>query len=829
MRVLKRNGVYENVSFDKVLARIQKLSYGLDGVQPDEVAQKICARIHDGVETSELDEFTAMTCSTMTTVHPDYGVLAARVIVSNLQKNTPATFSEAIEKLYMCKDINGNSMPLVSDELYEIVQKHKNVIDAKIQNERDYLFDYFGYKTLERAYLQRVSGKIVERPQYMWMRVALGIHGNSIEEVFDMYDAMSQRLYTHATPTLFNAGTRHSQMSSCFLLEVKGDSIEGMYDSIKDCAMISKFAGGIGININKIRSRGSTIRGTNGKSTGTTPFLRVLNQTLLHVNQAGKRNGSAAVYMSPHHPDVFEFVALRRNTGAEEERCRDLFIALWIPDIFMRRVKENGNWSLFCPFEAPGLDDVYGADYDDLYTRYEQEGKAKRVIKAQDLWMEILKSQIETGGPYMLYKDACQKSNQSNLGVIKCSNLCSEILIYSSEKEYGVCNLASMVLPSFVETVNGVKQFNLEFFHNTVKKVVYNMDKVIDRNFYPTPETKRSNMRHRPIGIGIQGLADVYMMLRMPYESEAAAKLNRDISETMYHASLEASMEIAKKRTEMIYKYRKMDMFSPEAMNYLEYLSSNEEWGDGPKQWAFSKYPGAYTSFESSPAAKGILQFDMHGVTPQLYDFESLKENIKKYGLRHSLLIALMPTASTSQIMGYTESFEALTSNIYQRRTLAGEFTIINKYLIQDLMELGIWNKDMKDLIIAGDGSIQHIEIIPEEIRALYKTVWEISQKASIQQSADRTPYICHTQSLNLYMEDATFTKLTNMHFYGWSKGLKTGLYYLRTRPKAKTMAFTIDPKLMMAVEKAKQLASQEEAVAACRRDNPEGCLMCSA
>jgi ribonucleotide reductase alpha subunit len=602
-----------------------------------------------------------------------------------------------------------------------------------------------------------------------------------------------------------------------------------MYDSIKDCAMISKFAGGIGININKIRSRGSTIRGTNGKSTGTTPFLRVLNQTLLHVNQAGKRNGSAAVYMSPHHPDVFEFVALRRNTGAEEERCRDLFIALWIPDIFMRRVKENGNWSLFCPFEAPGLDDVYGADYDELYTRYEKEGKAKRVIKAQDLWMEILKSQIETGGPYMLYKDACQKSNQSNLGVIKCSNLCSEILIYSSEQEYGVCNLASMVLPSFVETVNGVKRFNLEFFHNTVKKVVYNMDKVIDRNFYPTPETKRSNMRHRPIGIGIQGLADVYMMLRMPYESEEAAKLNRDISETMYHASLEASMEIAKKRTEMIYKYRQMDMFSPEAMNYLGYLSSNEEWGDGPKQWAFSKYPGAYTSFESSPAATGILQFDMHGVTTQLYDFEPLKENIKKYGLRHSLLIALMPTASTSQIMGYTESFEALTSNIYQRRTLAGEFTIINKYLIQDLMELGIWNKDMKDLIIAGDGSIQHIEIIPEEIRALYKTVWEISQKASIQQSADRTPYICHTQSLNLYMEDATFTKLTNMHFYGWSKGLKTGLYYLRTRPKAKTMAFTIDPKLMMAVEKAKQLASQEEAVAACRRDNPEGCLMCSA
>ena len=811
MRVLKRNGIYENVSFDKVLARIQKLSYGLTGAQPDEVAQKICARIHDGVETSDLDEFTAMTCSTMTTVHPDYGVLAARVIISNLHKNTPTTFSEAIEKLYKCKDVNGNPMPLVSDELFKIVQKNGEQINTYIKNDRDYLFDYFGYKTLERAYLQRVNGKIVERPQYMWMRVALGIHGDDLDQVFDMYDAMSQRLYTHATPTLFNAGTRHSQMSSCFLLEVKGDSIEGMYDSIKDCAMISKFAGGIGMNINKIRSRGSTIRGTNGKSTGTTPFLRVLNQTLLHVNQAGKRNGSAAVYMSPHHPDVFEFVALRRNTGAEEERCRDLFIALWIPDIFMRRVKENGNWSLFCPFEAPGLDDVYSEEYDKLYTQYEKEGKAKRVIKAQDLWMEILKSQVETGGPYMLYKDACQKSNQSNLGVIKCSNLCSEILIYSSEKEYGVCNLASMVLPSFVETVNGVKKFNLAFLHNTVKKVVYNMDKVIDRNFYPTNETQRSNMNHRPIGIGIQGLADVYMMLRMPYESEAAAKLNRDISETMYHASLEASMEIAKKRTELL---RNGD--------YISMI---------PEETNLTTYPGAYTSFASSPAAKGILQFDMHGVTPQLYDFDTLKEEIKQYGLRHSLLIALMPTASTSQIMGYTESFEALTSNIYQRRTLAGEFTVINKYLIHDLLELGLWNKEMKDLIIAGDGSVQHIEIIPEEIRALYKTVWEISQKASIQQSADRTPYVCHTQSLNLYIEDATFTKLTNMHFYGWSKGLKTGLYYLRTRPKAKTMAFTIDPNLMMAVEKAKQLnnAANEEAAAACRRDNPEGCLMCSA
>ena len=823
MRVLKRDGQYENVSFDKVLKRIQVLSNGLEGVQADEVAQKICGRIYDGVKTSELDELTATTCSTMTTVHPDYGILAARVIISNLHKNTPSTFSEAIEQLYTCTDVNGDSMPLVSDELYKLTIKHKETINTRIQIQRDYLFDYFGFKTLERSYLQKVNGKIVERPQYMWMRVALGIHGEELEKAFDMYDSMSLREYTHATPTLFNAGTRHSQMSSCFLLEVKGDSVDGMYDSVKDCAMISKYAGGIGMNVHKIRSRGSVIRGTNGKSTGLIPFLRVMNQTLLHINQAGKRNGSAAIYMDPSHPDVFDFVCLRRNTGAEEERCRDLFIALWVPDLFMKRVKENGSWSLFCPFEAPGLEDVYGKEYEELYTRYEQEGRAKKVVKAQDLWTEILKSQIETGGPYMLYKDACQKSNQSNLGVIKCSNLCSEILIYSSPKEYGVCNLASMVLPTFVEydDVENKPTFAFRRFHRVVKKVVRNMDKVIDRNFYPTPETLRSNMLHRPIGIGLQGLADVYMMMRYPYESEEAAALNRDISETMYHAVLEASMEIARERTLWIQELQTLDESSSRKDWLMSQLRSNEL--DGESQWKSSKYPGAYTSFETSPAAKGILQFDMHGITPKIYNFDSLKKDIQIYGLRHSLLIALMPTASTSQIMGYTESFEALTSNIYQRRTLAGEFTVVNKYLIHDLIQLGLWNREMKDRILAGDGSIQHIAEIPDKIKALYKTVWEISQKSTILQSADRTPYVCHTQSLNLYMEDATFTKLTNMHFYGWSKGLKTGLYYLRTRPKAKTMAFTLDPN-MVKKEKADQ-----EAIMACRRDNPEGCLMCSA
>lgn len=822
MRVLKRDGTYELVSFDKVLRRISVLSEGLEGVEADEVAQKICARIYDGVKTTELDELTATTCSTLSTVHPNYGILASRVIISNLHKTTPDTFTEAVEILYNVKDIHGNLMPLLSDELYQVVKNNKELIDAKIQPTRDYLFDYFGFKTLERSYLLKVHGTIVERPQYMWMRVALGIHGADLEKVFDMYDSMSTREYTHATPTLFNAGTRHSQMSSCFLLEIKGDSVEGMYDSAKDCAMISKYAGGIGMNVHKIRSRGSIIRGTNGKSTGLIPFLRVMNQTLLHINQAGKRNGSAAIYLDPSHPDVLEFVCLRRNTGSEEERCRDLFLALWIPDIFMKRVKENGTWSLFCPFEAPGLEDVYGEEYEALYKKYEEEGKAKKTIKAQDLWLEILRSQIETGGPYMLYKDKCQLSNQSNLGVIKCSNLCSEILIYSSPEEYGVCNLASIVLPTYVkEKEDGTKFFDMERFHRVVKQVTRNMDKVIDRNFYPTPETKRSNMRHRPIGIGIQGLADVYMMLRMPYESSEAAALNRDIAETMYHATLEASMEIAKQRSEWIKELQ--TMYPPESRKtwLLSQLCPNDL--DNESNW-ISKYSGAYTSFATSPAAKGILQFDMHGVTPTLYDFDKLKEEIQKYGIRHSLLIALMPTASTSQIMGYTESFEALTSNIYQRRTLAGEFTVINKYLIWDLIKSGLWNQQMKERIIAGEGSIQHIGEIPEETRALYKTVWEIKQKSIIDQSADRTPYICHTQSLNLYIEAPDFNKLTNMHFYSWSKGLKTGLYYLRTRPKARNMSFTIDQETIKSAQKAK-----EEAVIACRRDNQEDCMMCSA
>lgn len=794
MRVLKRDGTYEPVSFDKVLRRISVLSKGLDGVEADEIAQKICSRIYDGVKTTELDELTATTCSTMSTVHPNYGILASRVIISNLHKTTPDTFTEVVEILYSVKDARGNPMPLLSDELYEIVKKHGDTINEKIQMDRDYLFDYFGYKTLERAYLLKVNGNVVERPQYMWMRVSLGIHGEDLEKVFEMYNSMSTREYTHATPTLFNAGTRHSQMSSCFLLEVKDDSVEGMYDSAKDCAMISKYAGGIGMNVHKIRSRGSIIRGTNGKSTGLIPFLRVMNQTLLHINQAGKRNGSAAMYMDPSHPDVFEFVSLRRNTGAEEERCRDLFIALWIPDIFMKRVKESGDWSLFCPFDAPELEHLYGDDYETMYINYEKAGKAKKVVKAKDLWMEIIRSQIETGGPYMLYKDKCQRSNQSNLGVIKCSNLCSEILIYSSPEEYGVCNLASIVLPTYVEN----NAFNFERFHKVVKMVTKNMDKVIDRNFYPTPETRNSNMRHRPIGIGIQGIADVYMMLRLPYESEEASILNRHISETMYHASLEASMEIAKERSENIDAYSRI-----------------------PEELAMTSHFGAYSSFPTSPAAKGILQFDMHdGVKPSLYDFDKLKKDIMKYGLRHSLLIALMPTATTSQIMGYTESFEALTSNIYQRRTLAGEFTVINKYLIWDLIKAGMWNPKMKERIIAGEGSIQHIEEIPEKTRLLYKTVWEIKQKNVIDQSADRTPFVCHTQSLNLYIEAPDISKLTNMHFYGWSKGLKTGLYYLRTRPKVKSIAFTVNQETAKDVQRAKE---------ACSRENPEGCLMCSA
>jgi ribonucleoside-diphosphate reductase alpha chain len=607
-----------------------------------------------------------------------------------------------------------------------------------------------------------------------------------------------------------------------------------MYGTLKDLMHISKTAGGIGLHIHNIRARGSYIRGTNGTSTGLVPWCRVINEATRHVNQGGKRNGSAAIYLEPWHSDVFEFISLRRNTGAEEERCRDLFIALWIPDLFMKRVQEGGMWSLFCPDEAPGLAEVHGAAFEEMYQRYETEGRARRVVKAQDLFLEIMKSQVETGGPYMLYKDACQRSNQSNLGVIKSSNLCSEILLYSDAKEYAVCNLSSIVLPSFVDVpAGGAPEFNYKRLEEVVRFITRSMEKVIDRNYYPIPETRRSNLRHRPIGIGIQGLADAYILMRFPYESPEAAELNRKIAETIYYAAVSESCAIARQRTKMIQEWWNYGFLNPEGMELLGRLSPIENEWDNPRTWGTSSHPGAYSTFQGSPMSRGEFQFDLWGVqpTPGRYDWETLRADVKKWGVRHSCLIALMPTASTSQIMGSTESFEAITSNIYQRRTLAGEFIILNKYLVRDLIELGLWNTHLKNRILANNGSIQNIPEIPENLRELYKTIWEIKQRSVIDQSADRGPFVCHTQSLNLYMEDPDFKKIMNMHFYSWKKNLKTGLYYLRTRPKAKTMSFTLDPNLIKREQLREQQRDQkddEAAIQACRRDNPEGCLLCS-
>ena len=841
MRVLKRNGQLELVSFDKVSTRISHFCDDLKTIDPLEIAQRVCARIYDGVTTSELDEMAAQMCFNMGTEHPDYSALAVRIIISNHHKNTPATFLETIEALYAITDVRNKAAPQISDELLDIARKHCDVIEAHISYERDYTFDYFGFKTLERSYLQRVSGKVVERPQHMWMRVALGIWGADLANALTCYTMMSTRLYTHATPTLFNAGTRMPALSSCFLLGME-DSLEGIYDTIKRSALISKSAGGIGTHIHNIRARGSYIRGTNGQSSGLVSMLRVYNATMRHANQAGRRLGSAALYLEPWHADVFDFVALRRNTGAEEERCRDLFLAMWLPDLFMERVQANGTWSLMCPDECPGLPDVYGPAFKELYERYEREGRARKTIKAQELWIEIIKSQVETGTPYLLYKDACQKCNQTNLGVIKSSNLCSEITLYSDENEYAVCNLASVVLPSYVNVRGDVPTYDFAKLHDVVKFVTRSMERVIDRNYYPVPQTARSNFRHRPIGMGIQGLADVFILMRMPYDSPEALELNRQISETMYHAALEASMEISKERGEQIARmdYIKLqsgviaDELAPELgrLSKTCVVRAEELEADLPAKWA-----GAYSTFATSPTAKGTLQFDMHGIDPlssaDRYNWPALKAAIQEHGIRHSVLMALMPTASTSQIMGSTESFEAITSNIFSRRTLAGEFVVVNKYLVSDLIKLGLWNKTMKERIIAGDGSVQQIHEIPEATRALYKTVWEIKQRVVIDMAAARVPYVCQTQSMNLYVEDTDLAKMTNMHFYGWKKGLKTGVYYTRTRPKAKTMAFSIDPRLAaskgVSAAAVAETKPTEEEVAACSRENPEGCLMCSA
>ena len=806
MRVIKRNGEMEDVSFDKVLNRLKNLSSGLT-IDVTEIAQKVCSRIYDGVKTYELDELAAYLCSSMSIEHPDYSLLASRIIISNHHKNTSPSFSETIQTLYNNLDNHNNSVPLVSEELYNIVNKNKEKLNTCIDYQRDYLFDYFGFKTLERAYLLRVNKRIIERPQHMWMRVAIGIHGNDIKDVIQTYDLLSKKYFTHATPTLFNAGTNRPQLSSCFLCSINDDSVAGIFDSLKEVALISKYAGGIGMHIHQIRGNGSQIRGTNGTSNGIIPMLRVFNNTARYIDQEGKRLGSIAVYLETWHSDIESFLELKKNHGSEEDRCRDLFLALWISDLFMERVKSEGKWSLMCPDKCRGLSDVYGDDFKKLYEQYESEGKFVKQINAQDLWFKILEAQIEQGVPYILYKDAAnRKSNQKNLGTIKSSNLCAEVLIYSSPEEIGVCNLASICLPTYIEDGS----FNFEKLHEITKVITKNLNKVIDRNFYPVEKARISNLKHRPIGIGVQGLADVFIQLRFPFESDKAKQLNKDIFETIYHAATEASMELSKKRHQIINDIKNINSKILDE-NISSYVNEFE------KDIANPKYIGAYSSFEGSPISQGLFQFDLWNAEPSArYDWEKLRTDIKEYGIRNSLLLSPMPTASTSQIMGFNESFEPFTNNIFQRKTLSGEFIVINKYLINDLISRGLWNKDLKDTIILHEGSVQNIPEIDDELKAIYKTTWEIKQRNIIDMSADRGQYICQTQSLNIFMEEPDFQKLSSMHFYAHSKGLKTGSYYLRTRPKARTQQFTIDP----------EFAKKKRR---CVEENGDICVLCSA
>ena len=742
MRVIKRSGRIEDMKFDNVTNRIKNLTYGLsEKCDSSKVAQQVFSSMYDNITTQEIDTLSAEICVGMITSDPDYETLATRIVASNIQKVCPNNFHLAMRKL--------QKAGVITDEVVEVAQQVKGNIDM----ERDFDFGYFGLKTLEKSYLQRVDGKLVETPQYMFMRVAIGIHGKDIPAVLETYDKMSQGLFIHATPTLFNAGTPRPQMSSCFLIAGKDDSIDGIYGTLTECAQISKWAGGIGMHIHNIRGNKSRIRGTNGQSDGIIPMLRVFNATARYVNQAGRRKGSIAVYLEPWHSDIMEFLELRLNQGDEEARCRDLFSAMWIPDLFMKRVEEGGNWSLFCPDTAKGLSDVYGKEFEELYTKYEEDGLANTTVPAADVWKAILKSQTETGTPYMLYKDACNaKSNQKNLGVIKSSNLCTEILEYTDKDETSVCNLASIALPKYVN--RETKTFDYDKLHEVVKTVTKNLNRVIDRNFYPVETARRSNMKHRPIGLGVQGLADVFILCGLPFDCEESRLMNAHIFETMYHASLEASSELAE--TE-----------------------------------------GSYESFEGSPASQGILQPDMwEGETKfsGRYDWDAMRERVKTKGLRNSLLMAPMPTASTAQILGNNECFEPYTTNIYLRRTLAGEFVVVNNHLVNDLKKRGLWSKEMKDLMVKAGGSIQNIVDIPDDIKSLYRTVWEISQKCIIDMAADRGRFIDQSQSMNLFMESPTMSKLSSMHMYAWKSGLKTGMYYLRSKAKARPIQFSLEP-----------------------------------
>lgn len=801
MFVVKRNNAKEVVSFNKILNRVKKIGQNanIQKLNYTSLAMKVIDQLYDNITTCQIDELMAEQCASMSSIRPEYSVLAGQLIISNHQKNVKSSFSTNMNKLYNFKDKSGKHCPLVTKEFIDIVNNNKDVWDKLIDYQRDFLIDYFGFKTLERAYLMRINGVIVERPQHMWLRVSIGIHGSNIEHIKESYHYMSQKYFTHGTPTLFNAGTPHPQLSSCYLIAMEDDSISGIYNTLKDCALISKWSGGIGLHIHNVRASGSQIRGTNGKSNGIVPMLRVFNNTAKYVDQGGgRRNGSFAIYLEPWHADIEMFLQMRKNHGDEELKARDLFYALWIPDLFMERIKANGSWTLMCPDECPGLSDVYGDDFVKLYEKYESEGKGRETVDARQLWFHILDSQMETGTPYLLYKDSVnRKSNQKNVGIIKSSNLCSEITEYSDENETAVCNLASIGLPSFVETdASGNIHFNYEKLHNVSKVVTNNLNKIIDVNFYPTDKTKRSNKRHRPIGIGVQGLADVFFKMNVPFHSEEAKVLNFKIFETIYHGALERSNEIAKERYDFVAEnyYNKKIV---ERNAYYEIFQEEEQqlmWDLMSKK---SDYVGAYSTFEGSPASKGILQFDMwenFDHTRLSYDWDSLKNSIKKYGIRNSLLMAPMPTASTSQILGNNECIEPITSNIYNRRTMAGEFIVANKYMMNDLIDLGLWTETLKNNIIANHGSIQHIDTIPQEIRDKYKTVWEIPMKHVIDMAADRGVFVCQSQSLNLWLEDPNYNTLTSMHFYSWSKGLKTGIYYLRRRGAHKAQQFTIEP-----------------------------------
>ena len=744
MRVIKRSGRVEDVKFDKVTNRISKLTHDpydiSGGVDASMIAQQVFSSMYDNITTHEIDTLSAEICVGMITSDPDYEILATRIIASNIQKIAPNNFHIAMKKLH--------KSGIVTEEVVEVAQQVKD----QIITNRDFDFGYFGLKTLEKSYLQKCEGKLMETPQYLFMRVSIGIHGKDIPSVLDTYDKMSQGFFVHATPTLFNSGTPRPQMSSCFLIANKEDSINGIYGTLTECAQISKWAGGIGMHIHDIRANKSHIRGTNGQSDGIIPMLRVFNATARYVNQAGRRKGSIAVYLEPWHADIMEFLELRLNQGDEEARCRDLFTAMWIPDLFMKRVEQGGNWSLFCPDKAKGLSDVYGEEFEKLYTKYEEEGLANDTVPAAEVWKAIIKSQTETGTPYMLYKDACNsKSNQKNLGVIKSSNLCTEIIEYTNKDETSVCNLASIALPKYVD--KETKTFDYAKLHEVTKTVTKNLNRVIDRNFYPVEPARVSNMKHRPIGLGVQGLADVFIMCGFPFDCEESRMMNAHIFETMYHASLEASSELA-------------------------------------------EIDGSYESFEGSPASQGILQQDMwEGDTKfsGLYDWDAMRERIKTKGLRNSLLMAPMPTASTAQILGNNECFEPYTTNIYLRRTLAGEFVVVNKHLVDDLKKIGLWSKDMKDLMVKAGGSIQTITDIPDDIKNLYKTVWEISQKCIIDMAADRGRFIDQSQSMNLFMESPTLSKMSSMHMYAWKSGLKTGMYYLRSKAKARPIQFSLE------------------------------------